>query len=177
MGIQIGAKPDSGFENPIGMLTDCHRRIESFLRVLCVVADRARGRALTEEEKEAVESALRYFRSGGKRHTADEEESLFPRLRRASSGNNIAELAGLERDHEKADALHHAVEVVFLEWIAKQRLSADEESRLHEATEELQRLYEAHIQVEELEVFPRASRLLDRESIAQIGEEFRARRA
>ena len=177
MGIQIGAKPDSGFEDPIGMLTDCHRRIESFLRVLCIVADRARGRALTGEEAEAVESALRYFRVGGKRHTADEEESLFPRLRRAASGNDVAGLAALESEHEQADQLHQAIQIVFLRWTAERRLNAEEERGLLEATEELRRLYEGHIRVEEQELFPRALGLLDRESIARIGEEFRARRA
>ena len=44
MGIQIGAKPDSGFDDPIGMLKDCHRRIEHFLHILCVVVERAHGR-------------------------------------------------------------------------------------------------------------------------------------
>ena len=43
MAIQIGGKPDSGFDDPIGMLIDCHRRIERFLHVLCVVASRARN--------------------------------------------------------------------------------------------------------------------------------------
>src|ERR1017187_1715161 len=79
--IQIGAKPDSGFDDPIGMLKDCHRRIERFLHILCVVAERAAGRGLTDEETAGVQAALRYFREGGQRHTADEEESLFPRLR------------------------------------------------------------------------------------------------
>ena len=54
MAIQIGAKPDSGFDDPIGMLKDCHRRIESFLGILCVVVDRAQGRSLTTEESDAV---------------------------------------------------------------------------------------------------------------------------
>lgn len=40
IGIQIGAKPDSGFDDPIEMLKDCHRRIENFLRILCVVVER-----------------------------------------------------------------------------------------------------------------------------------------
>src|ERR1035437_214605 len=72
MGIQIGAKPDSGFDDPIGMLIDCHRRIERFLQILWVVADAAPGRALTDEEAAAAQSALHYFRVGGQRHTADE---------------------------------------------------------------------------------------------------------
>ena len=72
MGIQIGAKPDSGFDDPIGMLEDCHRRIEQFLNILRVVAGRAQGRALSDEEAAAVQSAIQYFRSGGQRHTADE---------------------------------------------------------------------------------------------------------
>jgi hypothetical protein len=76
--IQIGAKPDSGFDDPLGMLKDCHRRIEHFLGILCLVAERAQGRDLTEEEIAAVGAALNYFRLGGHRHTADEEESLFP---------------------------------------------------------------------------------------------------
>ena len=58
MAIQIGAKPDSGFDDPIGMLKDCHRRIESFLGILCVVVDRAHGRSLTDEERDAVKAAL-----------------------------------------------------------------------------------------------------------------------
>ena len=81
MGIQIGARPDSGFDDPLGMLKDCHRRIEQFLNILCLVVERAPGRALTQEESAAVQAALQYFRVGGQRHTADEEQSLFPRMR------------------------------------------------------------------------------------------------
>jgi hypothetical protein len=58
MGIRIGAKPDNGFDDPIGMLKDCHRRIEHFLQTLCVVEERAAARAMTEEEATAVKPAL-----------------------------------------------------------------------------------------------------------------------
>src|ERR1019366_3223821 len=95
MAVQIGAKPDSGFDNPIGMLVDCHRRIERFLQILCGVAERAHGRKLEDGEKTAVEDALRYFRVGGRRHTADEEESLFPRMRAAEGACGLEELDGL----------------------------------------------------------------------------------
>jgi hypothetical protein len=43
MPITLGAKPDHGFDHPLGLLSDCHRRIEGFLDVLVRVTDRARG--------------------------------------------------------------------------------------------------------------------------------------
>lgn len=176
MGIQIGAKPDSGFDDPIGMLTDCHRRIERFLHILCIVAERARGRALNAEETEAVEAALHYFQEGGLRHNADEEYSLFPRLRDLTSTEDWQEIALLVSDHHHAGELHPAVEALYRAWIAEGRLAAEEEAELLSATGELKRLYEEHIRTEEETVFPRAARLLDRNAVAAIGQEFRTRR-
>ncbi len=177
IGIQIGAKRDSGFDDPIGMLTDCHRRIESFLRVLCMVADRARGRVLSEEETVAVSGALSYFKSGGQRHTADEEESLFPRLRKQGVDNALAEIQRLEGEHRRASELHELVEKLYLDWIEAGRLSADDERMLLDSTAELDRIYKAHIKVEEELVFPQAERTLDKKSIEEMGQEFRTRRA
>lgn len=176
MPVQIGAKPDSGFDNPLGMLTDCHRRIEQFLGILVLVAERASGRALTGEESAAVQAALEYFRNGGQRHNADEEESLFPRLRAAASGAGVAEIAGLESDHRDAGQLHDAVEKLYETWIEGGALADLDKQRLLVMTQRLKRLYEEHIRLEEQVVFPRAAKLLNSESIAEIGQEFRARR-
>ena len=177
MGIQIGAKPDAGFDDPIGMLKDCHRRIEQFLHVLCLVVERAPGRNLTDEEAAAVKSALAYFKVGGQRHTADEEESLFPRMR---AGQNTAtalkEIEALESDHRQADDLHAAVEKLYTSWLEGKTLSTEDEQRLRAATERLKQLYEGHIRIEENLVFPRAAEGLDDAALAQIGQEFRARR-
>lgn len=177
MGIQIGAKPDRGFDDPLGMLKDCHRRIENFLRVLCMVAERARGRKMTAEEAEAIEAALHYFRVGGQRHTADEEESLFPRLRAQGTDAASGACEGLESDHERANVLHAEVERLYERWMTDGNLGAAEEKKLSAATEELSRLYAAHIRVEEDVVFPHAAKVLDSAAVAAIGEEFRARRA
>jgi hemerythrin-like domain-containing protein len=175
MAIQIGAKPDSGFDDPIGMLKDCHRRIESFLGILCVVVDRAQGRSLTKEEREAVKAALQYFRTGGQRHTADEEESLFPRLRK-SDAKVFEEIDRLETDHHEANDLHGSVERLYSAWIDSGELGAEDTQRLRAETERLKRLYSDHIQVEETVVFARASQVLDTQAIAAIGTEFRFRR-
>jgi hemerythrin-like domain-containing protein len=176
MAVQIGAKPDSGFDDPIGMLKDCHRRIERFLHILSVVADSAAGRSLTEEETSAVQSALQYFRTGGQRHTADEEESLFPRLRAALGVGSLEEIGALEDEHRTANSLHQTVETLYLAWMAGGMQSQEDEERLGLVTKRLKQLYEAHIEVEERVVFPQAAEMLDSQAVTAIGEELRARR-
>lgn len=177
MAVQIGAKPDSGFDDPLGMLKDCHRRIENFLRVLDAVCHRAKGRPLTEEETSAVQASLDYFRRGGRRHTADEEESLFPRLRSQLSESSFKELDGLEHEHQIADALHAEVDDLCTHWLSSGALTEADSARLAAAVEELVRIYAGHIRIEEDVVFPRASRLLDPVAVKAIGDEFRRRRA
>ena len=174
MGVQIGAKPDAGFEDPIGMLKDCHRRIEQFLGILCMVAERAAGRALTGEESAAVQAAITYFHVGGRRHNADEEESLFPRLRASGDASGVD---NLEHDHRDGAVLHQRVEELYLGWMGQAGLDAEKQEELAAATGALKRLYTAHIEREETAVFPQAARTLSPEAIAEMGQEFRARRA
>lgn len=176
MAIQIGAKPDSGFDDPIGMLQDCHRRIEHFLDILCMVAERAHTRGLTGEERSAVQAALQYFHVGGERHTADEEESLFPRLRGESTAGNLEAIDRLQHDHQHAAVLHDSVDWLYTAWISAGILGPDEQQRLLSQTRQLKQLYAEHIQMEERTVFPHALQLLDSRTIAAIGQEFRDRR-
>lgn len=178
MGIQIGARPDAGFDNPIGMLTDCHRRIEQFLQILHTVIGRAAGREMAEEERAAIRAALSYFRTAGRRHNADEEESLFPRLRAA--GIDPAELekvAALEHDHHHAGQLHSEVDRLYTLWLTEGCLSADAEAELRSLTQQLGILYAQHIEIEERIVFPQAVDRLPKDAIASMGAEFRARRS
>jgi hemerythrin-like domain-containing protein len=177
MAVQIGTKPDSGFDDPIGMLKDCHRRIEHFLDILFLVAERAYARALTGEERSAVQAALQYFHVGGERHNADEEESLFPRLRDESSARSREEIARLEGDHRRAAELHESVDWLFTAWISAGTLEPEDEQRLSSQTRGLKQLYGEHIKVEEEIVFPHAAQMLDSRTIAAIGQEFRSRRS
>lgn len=175
MVIQIGAKPDSGFDDPLGMLKDCHRRIESFLGILRIVAERTKARRLNDEQAAAVSAALQYFRTGGRRHTADEEVSLFPRIC-VSSLTLPSQLRSLEDDHREAEALHQSVESLYTQWITAGGLDGDAYQRLSSEIERLSQLYGAHIRVEEDIVFPYAALTLDSSSLAVIGSEFERRR-
>jgi len=180
MPVAIGAKPDHDFTEPLGMLSDCHRRIERFLAVLQAVSDRSPDGRLPAESREPFERALVYFRNGAPRHTADEEESLFPRLRRlhaAEASSLIAQLDRLESDHTRAQALHAAVEEIGARWLAESVLVPQERAMLAHALEELGRLYAEHIALEDEQVFPLASRILPQQEQRQIGLEMAARRA
>ena len=176
MAIQIGAKPDSGFDDPIGMLKDCHRRIEHFLNILCTVAERVGDRSLTEEEHSAVKAALQYFHTGGERHTLDEEESLFPRLAGAAGAEDLKVIDRLENDHARASELHASVDWLYTSWITDGALERVDQQRLMSHTASLRQLYKTHIEIEENVIFPRAAEMLDNDALSAIGNEFNTRR-
>ncbi len=176
MAVRIGAKPDSGFDDPIGMLKDCHRRIERFLEILCKVVQQAQDRNLSREEREAVEAALAYFRVSGPRHNQDEEESLFPRMICRQVPAVVDDVRRLEADHREAAALHQEADRLYSKWIAEGRLAGDEETRLLSTTEKLQSIYGGHIRLEEDVIFPCAAHALAPSDLTAIGAEFAARR-
>ena len=112
MAIQIGQRQDHNFDEPLGLLTDCHRRIEHVLRVLIAVDAEAADGALTATRRGALEGSLEYFTLAAPKHLAGEEESLFPRLRDSSDPRPIKALAlveRLERDHGQAEQHHAAI--------------------------------------------------------------------
>ena len=175
--VQIGRK-ESDFSNPLGLLSDCHRRIEQFLQVLIQVAGRAAGAALDTGQREAFEKALVYFRNSAPKHTADEEDSLFPRLR--ESGNAEAALqcmAELEEDHQVVARDHERVDAVGRQWLETGTISSNDLRQLREALVRLSETYRRHIAVEDRELFPLAARVLPPDQLAEVGREMAGRRA
>jgi hemerythrin-like domain-containing protein len=179
MPIQINRPPDHDFDEPLGLLSDCHRRIEHFLDVLLAGAAKAGGEALSASDRAALEGALQYFRTAAPRHTADEEESLFPLLRAsgdAVAAQALAVLDRLEHDHEEANAHHAAVDVLVRRWLDSGTLPPADAAELARRLSSLHDLYRQHIAVEDRELFPAAARVLDRDQISQIGREMASRR-
>jgi len=177
MPVQIGAATHP-FSDPTGLLSDCHRRIETFLGTLQRVAETI-DRPLTADARAALQSSLRYFQEAAPKHTADEEESLFPRLRNlrdAASQNALSTLAALESDHAKANALHLEVHTLGLHCLDRGPLSAVQSDRFRQAISELASIYKAHIQVEDDVVFPAAKQALTASDKSAIAEEMAARR-
>jgi hemerythrin-like domain-containing protein len=179
MAITIGAKPESDYTNPLGLLTDCHRRIERFLKLLATITRAAAGGALDAEQHTAMETARVYFKNAAPRHTLDEEESLFPRLRAADDAQATAALSLIEHlhnDHQAADEMHREVDALVGRWLADGRLATELANRLVERLDSLSAIYQQHIAVEEAEVFPLAGRVLSPIELEQMGREMAARR-
>jgi hemerythrin-like domain-containing protein len=177
--IRIGQRPDHGFNEPIGLLSDCHRRIEHFLRVLVVLDEQAGGGPMTAVQRDQLEGALAYFATAAPRHTADEEDSLFPRLRCSNdpaARSALEVIARLEDDHERADHHHREVDTLGRRWLADGQLPPADARELRERLAALQDLYARHIAVEDTELFPAADRLLSADQIRDIGREMAARR-
>ncbi len=172
MPVQIGATTHN-FTDPTGLLSDCHRRVEMFLGTLEAVA-LVIDRPATEETRRALESALRYFAQAAPKHTADEEESLFPRLRRMQDPEieaAFSKLEQLEEEHRWAAPLHAEVDHLGAQYLSTGSLSGPEVGGFRKAVASLASMYEQHIGVEDSLVFPLAARVLsDAEKMAIAGE-------
>ena len=177
MPVQIGANVHN-FSDPTGLLSDCHRRIEMFLGSLEAVA-KVIDCPLTDETGRALASALRYFREAAPKHTSDEEESLFPRLRQVHHPDiqsALARLDSLEEEHRRAAPLHAEIERLGQRCLSTGSLSPGEAEAFRKAVATLVSMYQQHISIEDGLVFPLAARLLSQTDRVAIANEMATRR-
>lgn len=177
MPVQIGSKA-SDFSDPTGLMSDCHRRIEMFLNALRAVGD-WNGRQLAEDERRALDAALRYFREAAPKHNADEEESLFPRLRSVPDPevqSALVDVVRLEQEHRWAAPLHAEVDRLGQQWLLEGRLAADQARAFQSGVGKLESMYCTHIEFEDRVLFPLAARVLSADQRAKIAHEMARRR-
>jgi hemerythrin-like domain-containing protein len=177
MPVRIGTAENT-FTNPIGLMSDCHRRIERFLQALLRVTSDSDGGSLDAEHRSALAAALKYFREAAPKHTADEEEDLFPALR--GRGPAVEELLErvhrLEQEHRIAADWHREVDEIGKRWLRQDHLSLRETAQLKKALASLSELYQAHIEIEEQEIFPLAQAELSDSEKTSIGRRMALRR-
>ena len=177
MPVQIGSVSHS-FSDPTGLLSDCHRRVEMFIRALEQVAQSS-DHPLSDDNRRSLDLSLRYFREAAPKHTADEEESLFPRLRKIDDQQlqaALSRLDELEKDHRWAEPLHATADELGTKYLADGHLSAEEAVRFRNTVGQLQNMYRRHIEIEDREVFPIAKKLLGAQMLKAIANEMQDRR-
>lgn len=163
--IQIGAAPAT-IDAPIDHLQACHRRIEQRLDALVKAAD-----YLTADPASATEAIARSFHfldTSGALHTADEEESLFPRLAPLLAPSEAAFVDSLESQHRE-------IELAYAD--LKARAAAMPAASYRELAERLREMYRQHIHAEDEVLMALAKRLLAAPDIEQIAAEMKTRRA
>jgi hemerythrin-like domain-containing protein len=171
MPVRIGATPESTFADPVGLLSDCHRRVEMFLGVLIQCSESERGESAPPPE---LGNALRYFRESAPKHTADEETSLFPRLAGNTEAMDI--VRALEADHADAAPRHALIDRIGERWLAEGRIAAGSLADFRTAVQELAAMYRRHIDMEDARLFPLAERVLTEQQKREIGREMARRR-
>jgi hemerythrin-like domain-containing protein len=176
MPIIIGNSIGSDLNDPLGLLTDCHRRIEKFVMVLHTLAEQDVGTNLDAERREALKLSLRYFHESAPKHAADEEESLFPRLLARGECEIAGTLDVLNSDHRSFDDSHKQVEELGRSWLANDSLKSMEATRLRMILKDMREKYARHIGIEETHVFPLAGRILPPEELRAIANEMAQRR-
>jgi hemerythrin-like domain-containing protein len=178
--ILIGGKPLASFDRPLEMLVDCHRRVERFLEQIIKVETLYRYKALDDEAISALKAAQAYFKNSAPKHTEDEEDSLFPRMKLLLREGNptLRMIHHLESDHRLANELHERVDATLSDWCCSPQglLEGKQKEQLRQDLHALREHYRDHIRQEEELVFPQAAEVLPEQMISEIGDEMQRRR-
>ncbi|MFO1323069.1 MAG: hemerythrin domain-containing protein [Burkholderiales bacterium] len=158
-----------GFDDPVGMLRACHRRIERQLATLGRLRRHLPEHHADADARIAAAAILRYFDTAAINHHADEEDSVFPRLRTAAP-DAAPLLAALATDHVALAARWMKLRPLLAAIVAHSGAYLPVKD-----VEEFCAAYAAHIAREESEFLPRAA-TLPAADLAAIGAEMAARR-
>lgn len=166
----LQSPPAPGFDDPLGVLRACHRRIEKQLATLARLRAHLPQHGADTQAAGAATAIMRYFDTAAVHHHEDEEVSLFPRLLAARP--HLADVAKrLEREHVTMATRYAAL---------RERLVAIEartSSVMPDAVaDDFAAAYTAHIAFEEGELFAPADDALDVAALAAIGAEMAERR-
>lgn len=175
--LDLSFRPSATFDDPLGMLAACHRRIERALEMIAAIAEREREGPLNESAQTALNQVLHYFQVGVPRHAQDEDRSLFPRLEPCLTDAERQTVERIAREHAALEQLHGELDALGRELLAALRFDTDaQRCRFGELIRTLQAIYTEHIRLEDEELFPAAASRLDAGTVAEVGDEMARRR-
>lgn len=171
-----GAAPAAvGFDSPLAMLAECHRRVERQCATLDRLVPHLAAHGSDAAAREAAAAVMRYFDTAAQNHHADEEDDLFPALIESMAGSDAVCLR--EIIHRLLDD-HHALGQRWaalrrtLQQVVEGKPAALDGSEVQAFAEH----YASHIALEEGELLPMAARLLGDDALERIGDAMRSRR-
>jgi len=164
------------FTKPLEVLFQCHQRIAASLEDL--VKATIDLRKLDENQYPQIfvrlDSALTHLSTTGKKHTRDEEESLFPRIFRCKD-DGVSEVhdvvTQLEIQHKNAASIERSLTKMLRNLETCETIDQTKVDLFSDLIESLYSLYRPHIQVENEFVFPTAAKILSNDQLLEVGKE------
>jgi len=167
--------PAPGFDEPLEMLNACHGRIRDQLATLEKLVPHLAREGCDAAAQEAARAVMRYFDLAGVQHHQDEEQDLFPLLRRYAAergrGDVGAALGELEREHRTMDEVYARIRGRLADVAEARSARLDIEQVAHFAW-----IYRSHIMREEAAAFGFAAEVLTEEDRAGLGARMAQRR-
>ena len=163
------------FDEPLEMLAACHERIEAQLCTLERLIEHLSANGCDQAAREAATQVMRYFDTAGADHHRDEDEDMFPVLRRLAAERDRPEVSaiinGLEEDHATMEGQWSRLRAR-LDAIADGR-----DARLDaEDVAPFAWLYRRHMEKEAALVLPFAREAISETERAELGGRMAARR-
>lgn len=160
----------AGYDDPLGLIGACHRRIEAKCELLQKLASHLKRHGCDEDACLAAAQLRKYFNSAARHHHEDEEADLFPLLAAIDTGSG-ALIARLQDEHRRMQDAGQRLDTV-LEAVERQA-----EARVPaELVEEFVELYLRHIAVEDCELLPKARSALGPAQLAALAAGMARRR-
>jgi hemerythrin-like domain-containing protein len=167
--------PAPGFDEPLEMLAACHGRIQDQIATLEKMVPHLARAGCDGPAQEAARAVMRYFDSAGAQHHQDEEQDLFPLLRRHAGergrGDVLAALDVLAREHKTMDEVYARIRTRLSDVAEARSPRLDIEQVAHFAW-----IYRRHIMREEALAFGFAAEVLTPAERSALGASMAARR-
>lgn len=138
-----------GYDDPLGLLAACHRRIENQCVLLHKLVAHLGANGSDAAAREAASGIMRYFDTAGRHHHEDEEHDLFPVLARHAPAL-APQVNALAAEHARMEAVWQRLRAALAQ-IAQGAPALDGAT-----VDEFTALYRAHIEREERDIFPTA---------------------
>ena len=167
----FSSAPAPSFDDPLGMLAACHRRIERQLATLARLQRHLPEHGCDADARAAARGILKYFDAAAPNHHADEEDSVFPRLEAMLEARPVTLMAELEDEHAALAARWRRLRPLLAAIAAGQRANMPPKQ-----VAEMMAAYATHIARAEGQLIPLAARTFDAATIAAIGKEMAQRR-
>lgn len=169
------SSPGASTEAPLEMLAACHGRVHKQCDTLGRLAAHLPTHGSDAAAQQAATAVMRYFDTAARDHHADEEEDLFPALLEAMAGSDavcLRELTdGLRAEHRVLEGRWAALREVLARVARGQPVALPPSD-----VQAFVAAYAAHIEKEDTELLPMATRLLSDADITRVGTAMRVRR-